>query len=96
MLGHIKDATVYTWKGVVVFFIFFRYIIIALSVWLRGFAAVDTWFFKFFLLKAGIILIGYYVTPIPLWLLVIFSFAPPGIIFGIYFITFLGALTHFG
>lgn len=96
MLVHIKDATIYTWKGVVIFFLFFRYIIIALSGWLREFAFIDTWIFKFFLLKLGVIILGQVLTPIPLWVLILLSFAPPGVIGGVYFIAFLYAFVHFG
>lgn len=68
----------------------------AVVVWLRGFAAIDTWVFKFFLLKVFLIMIGMLVTPLPLWVLVLLSFAPPGIVGGIYFLAFLYAFMHFG
>jgi hypothetical protein len=89
MLQNLKESTVFTFSLVVVFFRFFWFAIIALTDWLKGFAFINTWVFSFLLPKIGIIFIGHLITSLPWWLLVLLSFAPPGIVGAIFFVAFI-------
>lgn len=66
-----------------------------LSLWLREFALVDKWVFQWLFPRVGLFLLGVLITPLPGWLLVLLMFAPPGLVAGVIFFSFLGALIHF-
>lgn len=95
MFSHLKEATIFTLALIAGFFRLLWFVIVALSDWLKGFASVDTWFFKFFLVKVVIILIGLIMTPFPFWVLVFLSFLPPPILAPLFFITLIIMLAHF-
>lgn len=94
MLHHVKESTVFTFGLVRTFFKFLWYGMVALSDWLKGFTLINEWVFVFFLPKLFIVLIGLLVTPLPLWVLIPLSFAPPGAVGGVFFIAFIMAFAQ--
>lgn len=95
MFYHLKEAVIFTWSSVTTFFRFFWLGMLALAEWLKEFPLIDKWYYSFLLPKAIIILVGYLVTSIPLWLLVLISFLPIGTIAPLFFVAFILALAHF-
>lgn len=95
MFFHLKEAVIFTWRAVATFFKFFFFGIIALSDWLKEFPFINKWYYSFLLPKALIILVGYLVTSIPLWLLILLSFLPLPVIAPLFFVAFIFALAHF-
>lgn len=95
MLSRLFEATFFTLKGVAVFFKFFWFGIIALTVWLESLAVVNKWLFIFLLPKIVIVLVGMVMTPIPLLVLVLISFLPAGAAYGIIFLAFLFSFMQF-
>lgn len=63
--------------------------------WLRLFPLVDKWLFTWIAPRAGLVLLGSLITPLPIVVLVLLMFIPPGLFAGVVFLSFMGALTRF-
>lgn len=62
---------------------------------MKGFAIVNKWFFKVFLSKVAIVLIGLTMTPLSVWVLVGLSFLPVPVVMPVFFILFISMFKQF-
>jgi hypothetical protein len=89
MFRNLFESFIYVCKVIVLIFRTITFGIVALAEWLGGFTLVDAWFFKFFLPKVMIVLIGMLVTPMPWWIIIFISFLPVRIIGPVFFVAFI-------
>lgn len=89
MLRNLFESFIWVCKAVYLFFYSITLGFRGIFEWLGGFAPVNAWFFKFFLPKLAIVVVGLLVTQIPLWILIILSFLPPGIVGPTFFVAFI-------
>ncbi|MEZ0209137.1 MAG: hypothetical protein ACAH17_03105 [Candidatus Paceibacterota bacterium] len=94
MFSVLKDSTVWVFFALVSFCQAIWFGGIALTEWLQGFAFVDEWLLTFLLPKIAVVLLGLWVTSIPLWALLLISFLPIGIVAPLFFIAFIVMLAH--